>query len=123
MRCFPRYKAALQKRKKKVLALTRTSTEDKIGTAGGQTAFSSDQRGMHIINSPIAGLIGRLNVVYLQRSPLPVVDHTNYRGPVDLELNANLNSISSINEALAAYDLKLTEVEDDLEVLVIADKY
>jgi thiol-disulfide isomerase/thioredoxin len=119
---FPQYSVNVQKMKRKCLALVRTSTVDKIKSTGGTSGFTADEFGVHISNSYLSGLIGRLNVIYLQLSPMPLIDKTDYHGTVDITLDANLGNVESINKALAAYDLHLTEIENNIDMLVISDK-
>jgi thiol-disulfide isomerase/thioredoxin len=119
---FPQYTGSVKKLKRKCLTLVRTSAADKLRSAGGTSEFTADVFGMHIRNSYLAGLIGRLNVLYLQLSPMPVIDKTGYTEAVDMTLDANLGKAESINNALARYDLQLKESEEEIEMLVISDK-
>lgn len=119
---FPQYEAFVEKRMKKVLALVRTSAADKIASQGGTPAFRFTGLQASMKNTGINMLTSQLSVLFLQFLPMPIVNDTGYRGKVDLELNADLSDVNSINSELKKYDLRLVEKDKEVEVLVIRDK-
>ncbi|MEJ7778907.1 MAG: TlpA family protein disulfide reductase [Daejeonella sp.] len=119
---FPQYVAAIEKRTKKVLALVRTSALDKIASSGGASDFRFSGLQASMKNTGINMLTSQLSVLFLQYLPMPIVNDTGYRGKVDLELNADLSDVKSINSELKKYDLQFIEKEKEVEVLVIRDK-
>ncbi|MNF14141.1 hypothetical protein D3C80_2162380 [compost metagenome] len=52
----------------------------------------------------------------------PLVNLTDYRGPVDITINAKLTDLKALNRELAKYDLAIVVQERDVEVLIIADE-
>jgi len=118
---FPQYRASLQFRKRKCLVLLRSSSLDKIGSGGGQEGSSFNQYGFRLHNFPLIRLIAELNGTYMSALPYPVLDETNYKGRVDITLQANLGSVAELNEALKKYDLELQLLEREIPVLVIAE--
>ncbi|MDQ0640075.1 thiol-disulfide isomerase/thioredoxin [Pedobacter sp. W3I1] len=115
---FSDYEVGLEARKVQALVLVRTSSMDKIRTAGGTPAVVMDRFGCKLTSCFLAVFIDRLQVP-LQSSPLPVIDQTGYFGMVDLELTANMGSIEQVNKALAPYDLRFVEKPAEIEMLVI----
>ena len=115
------YSAHVEKRKRACLALVRTSKADKIGSAGGETSYHFDGTQGMLRNTSIKILCGELNVIYLHHLPTPVIDETGYTGNVDLDIEANMQNVDELNDALAAYDLKLEPKEREIDVLVITD--
>lgn len=114
--------ASMEQRKRKCLALVRTSTKDKISSRGGETIKEFNAFSLKLQNSPL-DLAETLSFSYMQNSKLPIVNKTEFSGNVDLELNCNLSDIGQINKELEKYDLKFVEKEiDDLTVLVIRKK-
>jgi hypothetical protein len=93
-RMFPQYRASIEKRSIECLALTRTSSKDKLKTKGGQPGGNWDHFGFMM---------------------------QNYYGLSYIDIKANLSNIEALNEALAAYDLKFVREFHPIDVLVIAD--
>ncbi|RZJ90937.1 MAG: redoxin domain-containing protein [Chryseobacterium sp.] len=119
-RCFSQYNFKVEQRKLPILSLVRTSEEDKIATKGGDVKVDINGSGIEVRNASIGNLFYRLN--FLRRTKNVLVDHTNYKGKVDLLLDANLTDIASLNTELAKYDMKLVENSRDTDVLVVSDK-
>jgi thiol-disulfide isomerase/thioredoxin len=120
-RFFDHYKARIIKKKVKCLALVRTSNLDKLKSKGGPSGNRFEVFGCTIRNKPISVLYSRLNAYYLQKLPMPLVDLTNYAGPVDLDIRANLSKVTELNTALATYDLALKETVSETNFLEITD--
>jgi len=121
-RFFDRYEARSEKRWQVCLVLVRTSENDNLHTAGGKSEVDFDATGCKLQNWPISNLVAQLNVVYMQNSPYPVIDETEYKPFVDLHLQANLSDVQSLNKALLPYGLKLIKDKRKIDVLVISDK-
>lgn len=120
-RLFPKYTAAVEKRRVNCLVLTRTSTADKLVSRGSSPMADFSSQGCRIVNRNLDVFTGRLGMLYLQRSDLPVINGTGYTGKVDIELIADLGNVASINQALKAYDLQLVEAEREIDMLIISD--
>jgi thiol-disulfide isomerase/thioredoxin len=116
------YSAAMELRETKYYALVRTSEKDLIKTSGRQKVSSFDGTGCTLTNQPLTELFGQLNVIYLQNLPYPFLDNTGYTGNVDMEIQASMSSIESLNLALAKYDLKIAEQVGEVPMLVIRDR-
>jgi hypothetical protein len=101
--------------------LVRTSKVDKIKSSGIETDDSFSHVEVSMKNRPLKLLIGQLTLIFLQQSPLPIIDETDYPGMVDLVFNADMSDVESIRSALHAYDLDLVEKDREIEVLVIRD--
>jgi thiol-disulfide isomerase/thioredoxin len=120
-RLFPQYRIAVEKVRTRCLVLVRTSAADKLHTAGGPTSVEVGAFRCELRNVVIGQLIKRLQVQYLAGSPLPVIDGTDYAGPVDLSLEAPLYDVPALNRELARYDLRFVEKDAPVDLLVVRD--
>jgi thiol-disulfide isomerase/thioredoxin len=122
-RIFPQYTAEVGMRKVKCLALTRTTSDDRIRTKDplSKSAMDFDVIGMKLTNASLDVFIDQLQIFYQQRSPMPIIDETNYKGKVDLVINGGLGNMDKINAAIKGYGLQFKEVERKLEMLIISD--
>jgi thiol-disulfide isomerase/thioredoxin len=121
-RIFPQYIATIEKRKTKVLALVRTSGDDKIKSRG-EAAFSD----FGIAEVVLTGrnlnmLVAHWNYT-LQLLKVPVIDQTGYTGKVDLVLKCSQSNLENIGKALQAYDLALVYKTIPVDMLVIKDAH
>ncbi len=116
---FPMYQARVESRLKRCLVLERTSANDKLASKKGAVKTTFDQAGCSLRNTSIKSLTGMLAVIYMQGSPMPIVDQTGYKGAVDLDLEADLTDVGQLNTALAKYDLRFVEREQPIELLII----
>lgn len=115
--------ASIQPRTRKCWSLVRTSATDKIRTRGGSPlARFSQVEGARLRNEPLDYLIAELETVFMQHSPMPLINHTGDTENVDMDLNADLSSMTSLNKALAPYDLRFEPAEQQIHVLVITQK-
>ena len=121
-RFFSAYNAGLEKRKTKCLTLVRTSAVDKLKSRGGLIESRFNALGCSMRNTFLSLFTGQLSVIYLQKSPMPVINDTGYTGRVDMEINASLSDLAAVNKELARYDLKFIEAEKDIDMLVIRDR-
>ncbi|MGN8072656.1 TlpA family protein disulfide reductase [Mucilaginibacter sp. 22184] len=120
-RLFPAYRVGVERLRTRCLALVRTSALDKLRSAGGAFRAEVGPYAAELRNSPLAFLMKRLQVQYMQDSPVPVVDETGYSGRVDLSLEAPLGKVDLLNKALEKYDLRFEERVVPVDLLVIRD--
>lgn len=118
---FPSYRIGVERVKTRCLALVRTSDADKLRSAGGVFHVEVGPYAAELRNSPLSFMMKRLQVQFMQNSPLPVVDETGYKGRVDLSLHAPLNRLAPLNRELEKYDLRFEEREAWTDLLVIRD--
>jgi thiol-disulfide isomerase/thioredoxin len=118
---LPKYQGGLEKQIKMCLVLVRTSTVDKIASAGGEYRYASSRFGFKMQNHSISRFIADLNVLYMQNSVYPVLNETGYKKWVDMEMNAPMGDIDEMNKALAKYDLAFVLQNREVNVLVIKD--
>lgn len=122
---YLKYTAKIEKRKMKCLALVRTSKVDKIAAKhrNSDSAFVVQTGVIKFQNLSVTPSVMR-EILYLNPAiDLPIIDETNYKGKVDLELNFDkLNDIANLKKELNKYDLDLVEKEATISVLVISDK-
>ncbi|MBB5637835.1 hypothetical protein HDF26_000836 [Pedobacter cryoconitis] len=108
----------LKKRLVNALVLVRTSEKDKIKSKGiGVDTY--DKTG-HFNNISIAD--DRFGD-YLYKSGMPpVVDETDYKGPVDMDLNiSDWTNLAEVRKALNRYDLDLKEEKREVLMFVITE--
>lgn len=105
-----------EKRTVKVLVLKRTSGIDKIKSKGEGEGFYNIQG--HFNNIPLNRLAH-----YLADAGLPpMVDETNYKYPIDLDLKiTSWKDLNSINKELKRYDLNLSEGMREMDMFVIKE--
>lgn len=118
---FPQYKAKVEKQIVSALCLIRTSGVDKIRSKGGVEQLEIGPYGGRINQYYLGIFLAHLHTVGLKKYKKPIIDLTNYGYPVDIEIEADISSIESVNSALAAYDLRLVEQKHEVEILVIED--
>jgi len=119
---FPTYDAAVEKRAVKCLVLVRTSDNVKFSSLGGKSESMYSSLGARLRNQKLSNFTSRLSMIYLQRSPLPVIDGTNYTSGVDLDLEADFTDVKSINIALSRYELQFIEAEREIDMLIISNR-
>lgn len=120
-RVFPAYRAAIEIRTVKCLVLKRTSMVDKLTSKGGQAIFDIRGDGARLRNASLMGLVMRLDNFYMQHSTYPLVDGTGIKGRVDLDIQANLSDLGTVNIALARYDVSFVLEDHPIEMLVVRD--
>lgn len=119
---LPKYQASITYRQQPCLALVRTSNAIKFAKPVDSTSFLKvDAQNLQIQNQHFMQLLRPLATYYLQQVQLPIIDETNYQGPISLSLQANLSDIASINAALKGYDLALVEKIGSCPVVVIKE--
>ncbi|MBB5646289.1 hypothetical protein [Pedobacter cryoconitis] len=107
-------KSSMEKRLVRALILIRTSTIDKIKSAGkGEEKY--DLKG-YFNNIPINRLEDPLSRAGLP----PMIDETGYTGPVDLDLKLHSwSDMPALRKELHRYDLDLIEGMREIEMFVI----
>jgi thiol-disulfide isomerase/thioredoxin len=117
---YTAYFGKIEKRKVKCFVLIKTGKEDKIKTQGGKptnTLFTRPPYQIH--NYPIANFISILNDE--QSVPLPVIDGTNYKNNIDIQLN-KITDIPSLRKQLQQYGLDLLEEVRPIYMFILSDK-
>jgi len=107
-------KSSMEKRLVKALILIRTSTIDKIKSAGkGEEKY--DLKGYFNNTS-----INRLEDPLSRAGLPPMIDETGYTGPVDLDLKLkSWSDMVALRKELHRYDLDLVEGMREIEMFVI----
>ena len=118
---FTRYDVQIENRQVECLALVKTTSEDKITSRGGKSVARFDGISCHMVNFPIERLVAQLNVLYMSKSPYPVVDRTGQKKWVDIDINARLSDVAEVNKELEKYGLQLKKMQVPLDVIVIKD--
>lgn len=104
----------------KCLALTRISEDDRLTSKGGKGVMEVGALSLKLYNDYIQSLIVLL-AKPMQLHPI-LVDETNYKGKIDIELNCPLSNLAALNNELFKYGLKLIEKEVLMNVPVIRMK-
>lgn len=108
-----------EKRAEKILALKRISDTDNIHTKGGASKEVVSKYYVNIRNLPMSFFISKLQAYFPNETGLPIVDQTQYKGRIDIEINADLTNIEDVNRELNRYDLKLVETVSDIDMIII----
>ncbi|NPE48305.1 TlpA family protein disulfide reductase [Sphingobacterium prati] len=117
---YTSYRATLERRKIKCLALRKKGDLSLIRSKGGKRENTLPfNKPSKITNYPLSSLVSRLND--LDCFALPVIDETGFMDHVDLTFSGALAS-ETLKSELNAQGLDLKEVTRTREVLVIRDK-
>jgi thiol-disulfide isomerase/thioredoxin len=118
---FPQWSVSVETISTPCLALVRTGGADLLKSAGGNLVTEIGPYSCKLQNAHLSQLMMRLQTLYLQSYPLPVVDQTGYTGRVDLDFKGKLYDVSSLNTELAKYGLAFARRDAVVEMLVIRD--
>jgi thiol-disulfide isomerase/thioredoxin len=121
LKFFPKYTVAREKRFTKCLVLKSKIKNNNFHSIGGTVINQFNGMSCNIQNSTFEIFTTRLEVLYLQNSPYPIVNGTGYNGRIDLLLDADLSKVTDINQALLKYNLEFVVQDWEAEVLVIKD--
>ncbi|TDE13214.1 MULTISPECIES: TlpA family protein disulfide reductase [Dyadobacter] len=118
---FPQYKAKVENRMKRGLALIRLENTPNLlpASQGGKREMKIDRFGWEIKNATLTSVLERFNKT--QSFSLPLMDQTGIKTPVDLSISVDMSDLAATNTELSRYGLKLIEKQFELPVLVIAD--
>jgi thiol-disulfide isomerase/thioredoxin len=107
-------------RKTKCLILVNSRNNTKLKTNGGDYINTADSTIKKYKNAQLQDFVWRMN----EYSNNPrVIDETNYKGNVDMELDFNSwEDIPAIRKALQKYGLDLKEEVRDLRMFVLTEK-
>lgn len=110
----------MEKRKTKCMVLINTSKQNKFAAKNNVNEFESTR--FHYKNRG-----GNLNhFIYtlslsMQNITTPLIDGTNYKGKIDMDLSCDTHNLDSVNAALEKYDLKFVQQERFIDKIVIKD--
>lgn len=107
-----------EEREVKTWVLVRTSAAEKFKSSGGEP-----------VKDPAHGIYRNVNVGWVgvplnESGPVPFLDETGYKEPVDLDLGISIDantSISELRKALRKYDLDLKEEMRKKQMFVIKE--
>ncbi len=114
--------AHLEKRLVPSDILVMDNVPDKLKTNGGPAFEKHDAFSFQMQNMPLSRFIAQLESYFWQFSERPIIDETNFKGNVDIQINCKMADINAVNKELAKYNLKFTDGERKADVLVITDK-
>ncbi|UKB78574.1 TlpA family protein disulfide reductase [Chryseobacterium sp. MEBOG07] len=113
--------AVLEKRKVPSSILAMKGNGSKLVTAGGESFEKHDAYSYSQRNLPLSRLVSQLEYFW-QKSGTNVVNETQYKKNVDIELNCKMSDIKAVNKELAKYGLAFIEGERSIDILVIKDR-
>ncbi|MNE10993.1 hypothetical protein D3C80_1037320 [compost metagenome] len=119
---FPDLQCAIEKQTLKCLVLVRSGKENLLASKGGTPQREDNKFSFLMQNTNWQYFISRLQLYYLQTLPTPLIDETGIMGPVDLNIQANLQNVEELQAALQRYGLNLIEAERTIDVIVIRDR-
>lgn len=109
----------IDKYPQKCLVLVRTDSKDRMKTKGTDSKVLVDGKVKRFYNVPIRRLLEKMNAY---RENPQVLDETQYKGMVDLELPIkSWTNMEQIRIALQHYGLDLQETVRELKVFVITE--
>jgi len=119
---FSEYESNLEKRDVECLILTRIRPDESLRSQGGKPVTIVDSYQFTGRNVSVGSFIRHLNIKYMQRSPLPVLDETGIRDMIDMDIQANLSDPQALNKELQKYGLRFIRASRKVDMLVIRDK-
>ena len=118
---FP-YVERVETRKVRCLILKRISENDLIQTKGKKEEGTNINDHLKIRNQPLKSSLLK-SLTYANSSlTTPILDETNYRGNIDIDINAKLTDILHVRKKLQKFGLDLVEGDREIKMLVISDK-
>lgn len=116
-------KGTIEKRIVQYYALQQTSNLSfKDLKSGRRTVYiNSDAQRIEIKNATLDDFVFNWVFYNLYKYPIPIVNHVNYPGLIELNLNANPKDFNDVNYALKEYGVEFKLVEEELEMIVIKD--
>lgn len=118
---FSNYTARVEKRMVLCWALQLISGTAQIASKGGTPQIALEPFGFKVRNISIDVLLAQLGLKYQQKSAYPLVNQTNFKGRIDLTINADLSNIQLINEALKPFNLVFVKQHVSTDMLIIED--
>lgn len=122
-RMFPQYQVSLAKEDTEVLALVMDQGASRsVSRHKGPPFADVNAQGAVLKGGSLYDLTYRLNTLYLQNLGKPVVNHTQFAAPFDLEIRADMGNVDAINGELKRYGLKFVHMRLPVERLTIKDR-
>lgn len=118
---FP-YVGKIETRKIKCLILKRIMKNDLISSKAIKEESSNVNDHLKIRNQPLKSSLLRALMYANSSLNTPILDETNYRRNIDIDINAKLTDILQVRRELRKYGLDLVEEEREIKMLVIKDK-
>ncbi|MGN7986122.1 TlpA family protein disulfide reductase [Pedobacter sp. 22226] len=118
---FPDVEADTVRMETMCTVLVSTGDNSVLRSKGGISGVDINGLGASFKNMWISSFTGRLDVLYMQGNPYPVVDGSGIGFPIDLELECNMASVKEVNAALEKYNLKLVDKPFKTLMLVFRD--
>jgi len=117
---FP-YKTTIETKNLTCLALVRVDSTKQLLTKdkSSRPLRIINLKGFDGINISLSKLVQPLSTYYLQNYPLPVVDNTGYKQPVDISIKADMTNVEAINKGLQPYGLQFVQMEVPTTVLIV----
>ncbi len=119
------YKAGIEKRKMKCLALVCIKKNEplktRIPSAVPLARSMIDGNSLVLINKPVISLISE--IIYSNADfPLPIVDATNFKANIDITIKTSLSDLERLNKELNMSGLALVKTDKIIDILVIRDQ-
>ncbi len=121
-RLIPQYSASVEKQNKTCLVLSVLPGGLKLKTSGGASSSNFNVFGCRMQNVSLDLFFSRLNTIYLQKHPYPIINESGSNSPVDLLVNAPLHDVDALNRELEKYGLKFISAERSIDMLVLSDR-
>ena len=122
-RIFPQYQASIEYRDVEcyVLKVTDRSKLEKHRSLSGTMEVKQDVYGLSMKHAPLDQMVARFSVLFMQNSPYPIINGSEYNEPINMELHTNVTNMEETNKALAKYGLHFFKELKNIEMLVIKD--
>jgi thiol-disulfide isomerase/thioredoxin len=115
---FPKFNVTKEKRLTKALVFKRLGDSPLLSKGldeAAQTIY--DKLGVELVNEDFSSFFRMLQALYLQMSPIPVVNHTGL-GKVTMKLETKLSDVNNLRKALKPYEIGIEEELTEVDMLV-----
>ena len=118
IRYFPNITAEVVPKRRMVYALI-LQEETMAAASQQERSYQADAMGLRMTNYPLQGFIYHLNSYFQQHSNYPIVNLTGIEFPIDLDLEAQLSSIASLQQEFREKGFELILREEVIPVLML----
>lgn len=119
-RFFP-YTAKIEKLTIGCLVLKNISDKNLLKCTGGKPLLNYDTGFIKMKNFSIGAFVSLLSELN-KNITMPIVNGTDYKGNIDIEISWKSSDLSELNKSLEPYNYEIIEEEREIDMLVIRDK-
>jgi thiol-disulfide isomerase/thioredoxin len=111
----------IEKRVIKCWTLIRTDSVKLIASTGAKSKINIDKDAKYIkiINAKLDDFMFWWLTFSQSKSPIPIINETNYKETIDMDLDVDPKDFDAVNKAIKKYGLEFKLVKRELDMIVI----